>query len=151
MRRTSPHSHANICYILIGVKHKKIPESFFTLEARTARQEGVSGGGMPSRPSVAVPPPDSLEASPGKILFSFLEKFSGGARKRKKCKEYFAWARERQRAAAGRERAPSFQITTRAAARESAHIFDEISSSLVVKLYIKNKKRAGMGAFFAKQ
>ena len=42
-----------------------------------------TGGGMPSRPSVVAPPPDSLEAEPSKILFSLIVKIFRGRAKEK--------------------------------------------------------------------
>jgi hypothetical protein len=69
---------------------------------------------MPSRPSVVAPPPALLRAEPSKILFSFLEKFSGGRAKEKIVKSILLGG-ERMRAAAGRERMIQFRATTRAA------------------------------------
>ena len=60
------------------------------------------------------PPPAPSGAEPSKILFSLIEKIFRGARKRKIVKSILLGG-ERQRAAAGRERTMSLEITTRAA------------------------------------
>ena len=78
-----------------------------------------SGGGMPSRPSVVAPPPDSLEAEPSKILFSLIEKIFRGRAKEKIVKSILLGGERERAAAAGRERTIQFRATTRSARGQS--------------------------------
>ncbi len=77
-----------------------------------------SGGGMPSRPSVVAPPPDSTEAEPSKILFTFFS-FARLLKIFSIKEKSILLGGERMRAAAGRERTISFRATTRGARGQS--------------------------------
>ena len=73
---------------------------------------------MPSRPSVVAPPPDSTEAEPSKILFTFFS-FARLLKIFSIKEKSILLGGERMRAAAGRERTISFRATTRGARGQS--------------------------------
>jgi hypothetical protein len=96
---------------------------------------------MPSRPSVVAPPPDSTEAEPSKILFTFFS-FARLLKIFSIKEKSILLGGERMRAAAGRERTISFRATTRGARGQSGF------SAKKVRISSKQYRKFTISAFW---